>query len=159
MAGGRLRVRSATAKDAEAIARMWAEFAAFLRERGDTDPQAFGAEAFLRDGFGSDPAFFGLIAEIDGGPAGYLLYHFGYDVDRAARLMYVVDLWVDPPARRAGVGRSLMREAATRCRAHGGSDLVWSVFVNNKSAFAFYERLGAKYLKSQQFMHIPAAAL
>jgi ribosomal protein S18 acetylase RimI-like enzyme len=154
-----LRIRSATADDAESIGRMWAAFAAHLRELGDTDPQAFGVEAFRRDGFGADPAFVGIIAELGGAPAGYLLYHFGYDVDRAARLLHVADLWVEPAARRAGVGRALMREAAARCRARGGVDLVWAVFNGNKLAFAFYEGLGAKYSKTLSFMHLSADSL
>ena len=154
-----LQIRSATMADADAIGSMWAAFAAHLRELGDTDPQAFGVEAFRRDGFGPDPAFAGIIAELHGAPAGYLLYHFGYDVDRAARLLHIADLWVEPAARRNGVGRALMLEAAARCRARGGVDLVWAVFAANKLAFAFYERLGAKYATTLRFMHLPADAL
>jgi len=158
-ASASLRIRSATMDDAESIGRMWSQFAAHLRELGDTDPQAFGAEAFRRDGFGSDPAFAGIVAERDGTAVGYLLYHFGYEVDQAMRVMYIVDLWVDPAARRGGIGRALMREAATRCRARGAGGLVWAVFGGNKLAFAFYEGLGAKYLKTLSFMHLPVDAL
>jgi len=154
-----LLIRSATVADADAVCRMWAQFAAHLRELGDTDPQAFGVEAYRRDGFGPNPAFFGLIAERDGTVVGYLLYHFGYEVDQAMRVLYIVDLWVDPAARRAGIARALMREAAARCRAAGGGALVWSVFANNELASAFYECLGAKYFKSLKFMHIAVDAL
>ena len=100
---------------------MWANFARYLRELGDTDEQGMTSRAFLRDGFGPDPAFSGIIAERDGGAVGYLLYHFGYDSDQAMRILHIVDLWVDPAARRGGVGRALMGEAAARCRAKGGA--------------------------------------
>ncbi|MGH6959312.1 MAG: hypothetical protein ACREE7_02395, partial [Dongiaceae bacterium] len=89
-------MRAITPEDADAVAAMWAQFAAYLRTLGDTDAQVFDAAVFRRDGFGPDPAFAGLIVEADGRPAGYLLYHFGYDVDRAARLVFIADLWVDP---------------------------------------------------------------
>ena len=106
--GGPLHIRTITAADAEPVVRMWSDFARYLRELGDTDEQNFGVEPFLRDGFGPDPAFSGIIAERDGGAVGYLLYHFGYDSDQAMRVVYIVDLWVDPAARRGGVGRALM---------------------------------------------------
>lgn len=156
---GSLSVRTITAADSEAVIRMWAEFARYLRGLGDTDDQAFGRDAFLRDGFGPDPAFSGIIAERDGAAVGYLLYHFGYDVDRGARILFIVDLWVDTAARRGGVGRALMREAAARCRAKGGIDLAWAVFKPNKLAMAFYEGLGAEYVDTLSFMHIAADRL
>jgi ribosomal protein S18 acetylase RimI-like enzyme len=157
--GGPLHIRTIKAADAEPVVRMWSDFARYLRELGDTDEQNFGVEAFLRDGFGPDPAFSGIIAERDGGAVGYLLYHFGYDSDQAMRVVYIVDLWVDPAARRGGVGRALMGEAAARCRAKGGRALIWSVFAPNKLAAAFYEGLGARFYEALKFMHISAADL
>lgn len=151
--------RSITPADGEAVVRMWSEFARYLRELGDADEQNFSLETFRRDGFGPDPAFSGIIAERGGSALGYLLYHFGYDVDRGVRLLFVADLWVDPAARRSGVGRGLMREAAMRCRARGATDLVWAVFKPNKLAISFYEGLGAEYLESLSFMHVSADRL
>jgi ribosomal protein S18 acetylase RimI-like enzyme len=153
------RIRDITPEDAEPLARMWKDFGRYLRDLGDTDEQNFGVDAILRDGFGPDPAFSGIIAEREGRPCGYLLYHFGYDVDRAMRLMFVIDLWVDTAARRHGIGRALMREAAARCRARGAHELLWAVFAPNRLAIDFYQRLGAEFLKSLKFMHLSAAAL
>jgi ribosomal protein S18 acetylase RimI-like enzyme len=154
-----VQIRPATPADADTIARMWRDFAAYLRTLGDTDEQNFGAEVFLRDGFGPDPAFAGLVAEQAGEAAGYLLYYFGYDVDRAARVMFIADLWVDPGARRAGVGRALMQAAAARARDRGAVELIWAVFAPNRLAAAFYESLGAAFFRDLQFMHLPASAL
>ena len=99
-ASASLRIRSATVDDAESIGRMWSQFAAHLRELGDTDPQAFGAEAYRRDGFGPDPAFAGLVAERDGTAVGYLLYHFGYEVDQAMRVSAPPPWEPNPGGRR-----------------------------------------------------------
>jgi len=156
---GQLRIRDIVREDAEAIDRMWSDFARYLRDLGDTDEQNYNKDVFLRDGFGPDPAFAGIIAERDGAPVGYLLYHFGYDVDRAMRIMFVIDLWVDISARRHGIGRALMGEAAARCRARGGAKLLWAVFTPNRLAIDFYERLGAEFLKDLKFMQISASDL
>jgi ribosomal protein S18 acetylase RimI-like enzyme len=152
-------IRDIAPEDAAPLCRMWQGFARYLRDLGDAGEQNFGIEAFLRDGFGPDPAFSGILAEAGGAPCGYLLYHFGYDVDQAARIMFVIDLWVDPPARRHGIGRALMREAAARCRAGGGREIIWSVFAPNRLAIDFYRRLGAKRFDCLEFMHLPASAL
>ena len=154
-----LRIRDITPEDAEPLARMWGDFGRYLRDLGDTDEQNFGIEAILRDGFGPDPAFSGIIAERDGNACGYLLYHFGYDVDRAMRIMFVIDLWVDTAVRRHGIGLALMREAAARCRARGGAELLWAVFTPNQLAIDFYQQLGAEFLKSLKFMHLSATKL
>src|SRR5215470_6859122 len=151
-----IQIRTVTAADAESVARMWSDFARYLRELGDSGEQNFGVEAFLRDGFGPDPAFSGIIAERGDAAVGYLLYHFGYDTDQAMRVMHVVDLWVDPATRRNGIGRALMREAAARCRAKGGRALIWSVFSPNRPALAFYTRLGGRFYSDLKFMHIAA---
>jgi GNAT superfamily N-acetyltransferase len=113
-------------------------------------------DKFLRDGFGPDPAFAGLMAEAEGRPQGYLLYTFGYDVDRAIRILHVADLWVEPGARRHGVGRALMAAAAREARKKDAPELIWAVFKPNKLAGAFYERLGAEYFRELDFMHIAA---
>lgn len=150
----RFLIRSATAEDAEAIGELAKEFADYLRALGDPSGLRFDADTYLRDGFGPNPAFSGLVAESDGEILGYLLYHPGYDVDYATRILHVIDLCVRERWRRQGVGRALMEEAAKICRRLGGAQLFWSVYVRNKPAFAFYESLGARYTKDLKFMRL-----
>jgi ribosomal protein S18 acetylase RimI-like enzyme len=148
-------IRNATAADAEAIGKLAREFQAYLRALGDRTHFEFTAETYRRDGFGPNAAFSGLVAECDGEVIGYLLYHFGYDTDRAMRLMHVIDLYVHASQRRRGVGEALMRAAAQICREAGGREMIWSVFVPNKLAFQFYEGLGAKRMRELECMSWP----
>lgn len=150
-------IRNATAADAHSIGELAKEFQAYLRALGDRTQFELTAETYLRDGFGPNSAFSGLVAELNGEITGYLLYHFGYDTDRAMRLMYVIDLYVQESKRRCGVGEALMRTAAEICREARGSELVWAVFSSNKLAFQFYERLGAKYIQDLEFMYWPVS--
>ena len=151
-----LTIRAATANDAVAIGELAQQFATYLRSLGDPTDFRFNAETYLRDGFGPPPAFAGLVAEVDGRVVGYLLYHFGYDTDRAMRLLHVIDLYVHEGARRHGAGRALMHAAAHICRQAGGRELFWSVYAPNTLAAEFYERLGARYTKDLKFMYWPA---
>lgn len=147
-----IHIRPATAADAQIIGRLAQQFADYLRGLGDTTDFQFDAGTYLRDGFGPNPAFAGIVADANSEVVGYLLYHFGYEVDRALRLLHVIDLYVRPEARSRGVGRTLMDEAARLCREAGGSELFWSVYRPNTLAAQFYERLGARLVKDLDFM-------
>lgn len=148
----RPEIRTARVEDAEAIGAMMREFAAYLRSLGDDGPLDADAGMVRRYGFGSNAAFAGLIAEVDGTPAGYLLYHFGFDADRACRIVHVIDLYVRDSARRHGAGRALMDRVREICVAAGGGGLVWSVYKPNKLAARFYQRLGARWIEDLDFM-------
>jgi GNAT superfamily N-acetyltransferase len=146
------RIRPAVADDADRIGQLAKLFAAYLRDLGDTSDFQFDAHAYLRDGFGPNPAFSGIVAEIDGLVIGYLLYHPGYDTDRAIRLLHVVDLYVEERFRAKGAGRALMEEVTAIGRQEGASALIWTVYSRNVKAAEFYRRLGAKYVKELDLM-------
>lgn len=151
-----ITTRAATANDAEQVALLGREFAAYLRSLGDLKPFSLSAEEYLRDGFGENPAFSGLIAELDGDVVGYLLYCRGYDLDLGGRIIYIIDLFVREMARRQGAARALMEAVADSCRQAGGKQLLWAVYTPNTLAKDFYEKLGATYIRDLQFMHLPA---
>lgn len=148
-------IRAAAAEDADAIDRLYAQSATYLRALGDPTDFQFSAAVYLRDGFGPAPAFAGIVALSDAQIVGYLLYTFGYDTDRALRYLYVIDLLVDAVCRGQGVGRELMARAAEICRAQGGAELFWAVYRHNAAAVAFYERLGAQHVSDLLFMSMP----
>jgi GNAT superfamily N-acetyltransferase len=94
----------------------------------------FGKNAFL---------FADLAAEGEARHIGYALSHDAFTTDYGERGMYVVDLYVDPEWRRAGVGRRLMEAAAARARKRGGSHLWWASMPGNYRARRFYSAIGA----------------
>ncbi|WP_349357499.1 GNAT family N-acetyltransferase [Stappia sp.] len=57
---------------------------------------------------------------------------------------YLDNLHVAPAARGRGVGRALMREIARHLTARGEHTLSLMVFEDNRSARAFYARLGGR---------------
>jgi GNAT superfamily N-acetyltransferase len=59
-------------------------------------------------------------------------------------LMWLDDLWVDPPWIGRGVGSLLFRHAVERARRLGGSRLEWQAEPNS---IGFYEKLGGCYLR------------
>ena len=121
---------------------------------GDKTDFQFDTTAYLRDGFGSTPAFSCIVAEINDQVVGYLIYHPGYDTDRAVRVVHVVDLYLEESSRGLGVGRALMEAAVVKAREAGAKVLEWGVYSRNTNAAGFYERLGARYIKDVNFMKL-----
>jgi len=62
---------------------------------------------------------------------------------RAARGLYVEDLYVRPAYRGRGLGKALLARLAAQAHAEGGF-LEWLVLDWNAHAIAFYESLGAR---------------
>lgn len=149
-----LTIRDAVEANAEDVASMYEESCKYLRDIGDTADFRFSAHAYRRDGFGPNPSFSGLIAALEAEPVGYLLYHFGYDVDLAARIMHIVDLYVREEHRKHGTGRALMMHAQQVCRDNNVEQMVWSVYKPNQLAHEFYRRIGARYINDLDYMHL-----
>lgn len=152
-------IRTARADDAFSIGALARQFADYLRELGDTTEFRLTADTYLRDGFGENPAFAGLAAVENGQVIGYLLYHFGYDSDRAARTLNIADLYVERTRRNQGVGKALMVEAAKIAREAGAEQMVWAVFHSNDIASNFYEEIGGQRIDDIFFMRLNADAI
>lgn len=135
-----ISVRKAGRGDAEAVAGL----ARALSLEDGGRPSRFTPDAYLRDGFCDPPAFTVLLAETEGQVAGYALYYPGYDTDRAARGVYLADLYVREGFRRCGVGTALMRATARAAREAGGAWMFWSVMRRNKAARRFYRSIATE---------------
>ncbi len=133
----RIDVWPATQDHADSIAEM----ARALSLSDGGKPSRFSAEAFRRDGFGDRPAFQAMIAYVDGEPAGYAVYYWGYDTDSATRGVYLADLYVAKDSRRLGAGRALVRSVSAAAQKDGGRWIFWSVLKRNKGARRFYQRI------------------
>lgn len=116
--------------------------AALSAEEG-VEPPAFTAALFRAQGFGAGRLFEPLVAERNGRLAGLAMLTRGYDSQTATAGVVLEDLYVEPGARRCGVGRALVREAARRSAAGGGAWVAWHVRSTNVRAQLFYRSLGA----------------
>lgn len=67
---------------------------------------------------------------------------------------YLAELWVDPSARRTGLGRALLRAALERARARGCDYLALATSETDVEARALYESEG---LRSTEGLDGPTA--
>ncbi len=149
-----LTIRATVEADAEEVASIYEESCRFFRDLGDPAEFQFSVEAYRRDGFGPNPAFRGLVAELNDEVIGYLLYHFGYDVDLASRTMHIIDLFVRAARRRHGAGRALMFHAGDLCRRNNVGQMIWSVYKPNRLAYEFYRGIGARLIDDMDTMRL-----
>jgi len=130
-----LMLRAAEPKDAPAILALLREMADYVKAPHFT----LNEGAVRRDMFGvachCDLLFCG------GEAAGIATWFWTYKSFRALRGIYVEDLFVRPPHRGRGAGKTLLAHLAAKA---AGGFLEWQVLDWNSRAIAFYESLGAK---------------
>ena len=100
-----------------------------------------------------------VIAYLDGAPAGFALFFHNYSTFLAKPGLYLEDLFVDPAARGAGVGRALLVHLAKIATDRGCGRFEWSVLDWNTPAIKFYEALGARAMNDWTIFRVDGAAL
>lgn len=149
-------MRAATPADVPTIARFIRELARYeqLEHQLDLD------ETRLHDHlFGKHPACGALIAEADGGPAGFALWFQTYSTFRTRPCLHLEDLFVLPEFRGRGLGLALLRELAAVAVARDCPRLDWQVLDWNAPAIGFYEKQGARVLPDWRVCRLDGEAL
>ncbi len=128
-------VRALETADEADWRRLWAAYCAFYR----TDlPDSVIAATWTRL---HDPAvpLFGHVAVRDGNVVGLAHVLIHPNTWSTADDAYLEDLYVDEPARGAGVGRAIIEHLIGLGRAAGWRRLTWHTQTGNRAARAFYE--------------------
>ena len=133
-------VRRAEPRDAQALADM----ANALNVAHGKPGTLYTADLIREEAFSDDRVCHFLIAERNGKPAGYALYHWMFNSDLARRGIWLTDLFVLPEERRHGVGRCLFSAVAAETVSLNLPSLWWGVMSDNLPARAFYSALGAR---------------
>ncbi|PZW45601.1 L-amino acid N-acyltransferase YncA [Humitalea rosea] len=135
-----LVIRDAAPADVPVVAGFVRALAAYEK----LSHEAVGTDADFHAALFGDPRRAGcLIAEADGVPAGFALYHWTFSTFQARPGRWLEDLWVDPAFRRRGIARALIARLAAETLAEGGGRLSWNVLDWNKPAIATYDAMGA----------------
>jgi ribosomal protein S18 acetylase RimI-like enzyme len=89
-----------------------------------------------------DPSCCHLVAELGGTIAGFCSLHFRDRLNRPLPESWIPDLIVDAAARRRGVGRALLEEAARRSREAGCYELDLESGAQRLGAHELYRSVG-----------------
>jgi GNAT superfamily N-acetyltransferase len=149
-------IRDAHAGDVERIFAWIVELATYERAAD----QVTGTTSLLREAlFGESPSAEAVIAEVDGEPAGFALFHGTFSTWECRPGIWLEDLYVPPERRRTGVGAALLSHLAGLTRDRGCARLEWAALDWNTPALRFYDKLGADRLHDWRVHRLDGAAL
>ena len=104
----------------------------FLRGRSPgRGPQGDGGGADRR---GRSRGMLLVARDDDGIPIGFAAVAWKWASMRGARVAHLEDLFVDPEARRGGIGAALIEECGRRAKHHGAPCLLWITALDNHRA-------------------------
>lgn len=135
-----LRIRTATREDVPVILRFIQQLADYERMRHEVHATEEALAATL---FGVRPAAEVLVASLDARDVGFALFFETYSTFLARPGIHLEDLFVEPEARGAGVGRALLTRLAAIAQDRECGRLEWAVLTWNEPAIGFYRQLGA----------------
>jgi GNAT superfamily N-acetyltransferase len=139
-----VEIRRARPADVAVLLEMIRE----LAEYEQLADQVQASEQLLEEAlFGDPPAAEAMIARADGQVIGYALYFSTFSTFLAIQGIWLEDIYVRPPHRKAGAGRALLAAVAGRLRERGGRRLEWAALDWNELALGFYRGLGARAQK------------
>ncbi len=149
-------VRPAVSADVAQIHAFIVELAEYERAR----EQVVGTPEMLADAlFSERPAAEALIAEIGQAPAGFALFHGTFSTWECRAGLWLEDLYVSPPHRRAGVGGVLLAALSAIAVKRGCPRLEWNALNWNDPALRFYAGIGAERLSEWELHRLSGEAL
>jgi GNAT superfamily N-acetyltransferase len=145
-----ITLADATPGDATAIAALCAELDGFYGDtpQGTPDVRTAQVHAAL---FGNPPLAHAVLARDGQTLAGFASYSFLWPAAGLTTSLYLKELYVSEPYRRAGTGKLLMDRLYEIASKRGCSRVEWTTDTDNPGAQAFYEALGAKPKTSKIF--------
>jgi len=134
-------IRPLAAADRADWDRLWTGYLEFyettlLPEVHDT--------TFARLLSGTAGEFRGLIAEVDGRPAGLAHYLFHRSCWKIEPICYLQDLFVDPDMRGTGLGRALIEAVYAAADTEGAPAVYWLTQEFNYRGRMLYDRVAVK---------------
>lgn len=100
-----------------------------------------------------------LIGEVDGRPEGFALFFHNFSTFEGKPGVYLEDLFVNPAARGAELGKALLARLAQIAVERDCPRLEWWVLDWNEPAINFYKSLGASPMDEWTTYRVDGAAL
>lgn len=135
-----IAVRPARDEDADRVAAL---VNAINSLDGAVPPIPMTPEVVRRDLLGPSPRALLLLGTLDDAVIGFATAGAIYDAARCADILMLLDLYVEPAARRRGVARALMAALAAEARTRGVPAIWWGVDDGDDEAMRFYAAIGA----------------
>ncbi len=130
-----LSIRDARSDDQDAWLKLWNDYLAFYNVELAEDVTAHTWARII------DPAsrVSARLAIQDGNVVGFAIHHFHDSTWVKTPDCYLEDLFIDANIRGRGIGRALIDDLISICRAKGWSRLYWHTNEDNERARKLYD--------------------
>jgi ribosomal protein S18 acetylase RimI-like enzyme len=133
-----MEIRVATLQDCSSIAELAIGFRNHLERSIPSDGQFLESVSTLLTSI--DAEFY--IAENNGVPVGYVLQRYRYSMWATGTEATIEDLYVDPMARKDGIGSELVQFAIQRATEQSCKSVCLDTNENNVASMRIYTQLG-----------------
>jgi ribosomal protein S18 acetylase RimI-like enzyme len=126
----------------ESLLKLFNDYRTFYEQSLDES----GARSYLESRIQNNDAviFVAVDSELPNNPVGFVLLYPTFESVDMQAIWVLHDLFVNPVARRQGIGRMLMNTARDYCHAQGAGRVDLATSIHNTNAQALYESLGYK---------------
>lgn len=136
-----IKIRPIQASDKDDWCRLWTAYLAFYGRK--VAEEVFDV-SFARLLSNKGGEFRGFIAEQDGKTVGLVHFLFHRHMWSVENCCYLQDLYTDPSARGAGVGRALIEAVYEAADQAGAPAVYWLTQEFNYQGRMLYDRVGVK---------------
>ena len=133
-----IEVRKPVAEDRAEWDRLWTAYLAFYET---VLPGEIHDSTWSRVLAGEGDGPHGLMAFVDGRPAGLVHYIFHMHGWRVEKVCYLQDLYTDPSARGMGVGRALIEAVYRKADENATPSVYWMTQHFNETARRLYDEV------------------
>lgn len=155
-ANGSLIIRPAVESDCATLLSLIRELAEYEK----LSHAVVATEDLLRGSlFNPHPTAEALIGEVAGRTVAFALFFHNYSTFLGRKGLYLEDLYVQPEYRGCGYGKRMLIRLAQMAVERGCGRFEWSVLDWNRSAIAFYRKLGAVPMNDWTVFRLDGAAL
>jgi GNAT superfamily N-acetyltransferase len=134
-------IRDVTVDDRDVWTGLWDRYLAFYETTRNDDVKDATWGRLLDSRV---PMFSCLAETADKEAVGLVNYLFHPSFWDVSDVCYLNDLYVDPDARGAGIGRALIQTVVDRSLSAGITGVYWMTAKNNSSARALYDRVATQ---------------
>ncbi len=133
-----MNIYQATTNDLDQVAVLFDKYRQFYEEAPNYD----GCRNYLQQRMQNNESIIFVAQNEAGAIVGFTQLYPTFCSVALRPIFQLYDLFVDPTARKQGVGRALMTRAKDYAKANGASRLQLETGVDNAKAQALYEALG-----------------
>ena len=127
--------------EAESVLHLWNDNSLEAAGASLSASEATGVLAALRK-YAAHPQAFCLVAEAESGLVGFLTAHTASHPVLEGLVGEIEELYVQPHARRGGIGSALVQQAAAMLRQHGAGTLRVHACAESPVARGFWRAWG-----------------